>query len=80
VTQELYHVVTGGNKSEFQGLRNSVDRVTWTEANTFCEKATKLLREHKLIKANERIRLPRKRNGNTAAAPARRRRGPSATT
>jgi formylglycine-generating enzyme required for sulfatase activity len=58
VTQELYHVVTGGNKSEFQGPRNSVDRVTWAEANTFCEKATKLLRDAKLIKATERIRLP----------------------
>lgn len=58
VTQELYHVVTGGNKSEFQGLRNSVDRVTWAEANAFCDKATKLMREGMLIKPSERIRLP----------------------
>lgn len=58
VTQELYHVVVGSNPAEFQGLRNGMDRVNWHEANAFCEKATKLMRERKLIAANERIRLP----------------------
>jgi formylglycine-generating enzyme required for sulfatase activity len=58
VTQELYHVVMGKNTAQFQGLRNGMDRVTWTEANEFCEKATKMLREAKLIGADERIRLP----------------------
>ncbi len=58
VTQELYQVVTGTNQAEFQGLRNGMDRVNWQEANEFCERATKMLREAKLIADNERIRLP----------------------
>jgi formylglycine-generating enzyme required for sulfatase activity len=58
VTQELYQVVMGKNPAQFQGLRNGMDRVNWNEANEFCEKATKMLREAKLIAANERIRLP----------------------
>ncbi len=58
VTQELYHVVMGKNNAEFQGPRNGMDRVSWNEANEFCAKATKLLRDAKLIGAKERIRLP----------------------
>jgi formylglycine-generating enzyme required for sulfatase activity len=58
VTQELYHVVMGSNPSQFQGLRNGIDKVNWQDANSFCEKAAKLLRERKLIAADERIRLP----------------------
>jgi formylglycine-generating enzyme required for sulfatase activity len=58
VTQELYHVVAGKNQAEFQGPRNGMDRVNWKDANDFCDKATKLLRDAKLIGANERIRLP----------------------
>jgi formylglycine-generating enzyme required for sulfatase activity len=58
VTQELYHVVVGTNPAQFQGLRNGIDRVSWQEANDFCQRATKLLRDRKLIAENERIRLP----------------------
>jgi formylglycine-generating enzyme required for sulfatase activity len=58
VTQELYQVVVGKNPAQFQGLRNGMDKVHWQEANEFCEKATKILRDAKLIKENERIRLP----------------------
>ena len=58
VTQELYHVVMGKNPAKWQGLRNSVEMVDWTEANEFCTTATKLLRDRKLIGAEERIRLP----------------------
>ena len=58
VTQELYQVVTGSNPAEFPGLRNGMDRVAWKEAAEFCENATKMLREAKLIKDTERIRLP----------------------
>src|SRR6516164_607355 len=58
VTQELYHVVVGTNPAQFQGLRNGIDKVNWHEANEFCQRATKLLRERKLIADNERIRLP----------------------
>jgi formylglycine-generating enzyme required for sulfatase activity len=58
VTQELYHVVVGTNPAQFQGLRNGIDKVNWQEANDFCQRATKLLRQRKLIAENERIRLP----------------------
>ncbi|HZZ79616.1 MAG TPA: formylglycine-generating enzyme family protein [Gemmataceae bacterium] len=58
VTQELYHVVMGKNQAEFQGLRNGMDRVNWNDANEFCTKATKMLRDAKLIGANDSIRLP----------------------
>ena len=58
VTQELYHVVMGTNPSKFQGLRNGIDKVTWSDANEFGERVTKMLRERKLIAENERIRLP----------------------
>ena len=58
VTQELFHVVMGTNPSKFQGLRNGIDKVTWPESNEFGERVTKLLRERKLIAADERIRLP----------------------
>jgi formylglycine-generating enzyme required for sulfatase activity len=58
VTQELYHVVMGANPAQFQGPRNGMDRVNWHEANDFCERATKLLREDKQLAKDERIRLP----------------------
>ncbi len=58
VTQELYHVVMGKNPAKWQGLRNSVEMCNLHECNEFCDKATKLLRERKLIGADERIRLP----------------------
>lgn len=58
VTQELYHVVIGKNPAKWQGLRNSVEMTDWKECNEFCAKVTKLLRERKLITADEEIRLP----------------------
>jgi formylglycine-generating enzyme required for sulfatase activity len=58
VTQELYELVTGKSPSRWRGPRNSVEKVTWDDANTFCTKVTALLRKQKLIKANEVIRLP----------------------
>lgn len=58
VTQELYHVVMGSNPSKFAGLRNGIDQTKWQDAVDFCDKATKHLRDAKLIKENERIRLP----------------------
>jgi formylglycine-generating enzyme required for sulfatase activity len=35
-----------------------MDQVSWHDANQFCERATKMLREAKLIGDDERIRLP----------------------
>ena len=58
VTQELYHVLMGNNPSKWQGLRNSVEMVTWADAQEFCMRATQELRKRKLIGAAETIRLP----------------------
>ena len=58
VTQELYHVVMGKNPAKWQGLRNSVEMMSWAEANEFCQRLTKELRQRKLIGATDTIRLP----------------------
>jgi formylglycine-generating enzyme required for sulfatase activity len=58
VTQELYEAVMGTNPSAWRGPRNSVERVSWDEANDFCAKVTRLLRKRKLLKPAEVIRLP----------------------
>src|SRR5262245_18525901 len=36
VTQELYHLVMGGNPSKWKGPRNSVEKISWDEAVEFC--------------------------------------------
>ncbi|MBL8798713.1 MAG: formylglycine-generating enzyme family protein, partial [Planctomycetia bacterium] len=58
VTQELYETVMGKNPSRWKGPRNSVEVVSWHEANEFCKKATAELRTRKLIGEDEVIRLP----------------------
>jgi formylglycine-generating enzyme required for sulfatase activity len=58
VTQELYEAVMGGNPSKWKGSRNSVEMVTWADAGDFCRKATKELRDRKLLAEDEVIRLP----------------------
>jgi formylglycine-generating enzyme required for sulfatase activity len=58
VPQNLYAAVTGRNPSRWKGPRNSVESMSWLEAIQFCDKATILLRERKLIAADEVIRLP----------------------
>jgi len=58
VTQELYHVVMRKNPAKWKGLRNSVVLASADEAKDFCAKATRELRERKLIKDGETIRLP----------------------
>jgi formylglycine-generating enzyme required for sulfatase activity len=58
VTQELYELVMGKNPAKWRGVRNSVEMVTWDEANTFCAKATTLLRKEKLIGEKDVVRLP----------------------
>ncbi|EAQ80777.1 formylglycine-generating enzyme family protein [Blastopirellula marina] len=57
-TQELYEAVIGANPSRWKGNRNSVEMTSLTDAETFCEQVTKLLREAKLIDADQVIRLP----------------------
>jgi len=58
VTQELYEAVMGRNPSKWKGPRNSVEMVSWKEANEFCRKVTAALRERKLLGKDEIIRLP----------------------
>lgn len=57
-TQELYEHVMGTNPSRWTGPRNSVEYVTWSDAVTFCQRLTVLLRQHDLIADDERVRLP----------------------
>lgn len=58
MTQEFYALVLGNNPSRWKGPRNSIEMMTWNDANTFCKKLTKRLRELKLIKNDEVIALP----------------------
>src|SRR5205807_8512642 len=58
VTQELYEAVRGKNPSKWKGPRNSVEMVSWDEANEFCRKLTTELHERKLLATDQLIRLP----------------------
>jgi formylglycine-generating enzyme required for sulfatase activity len=58
VTQELYEAVMGTNPSRWKGPRNSVEMVSWEEANEFCRKVTAELRRRQLLAEGEVIRLP----------------------
>jgi formylglycine-generating enzyme required for sulfatase activity len=58
VPQNLYEAVMEKNPSVWGGPRNSVEMVTFRDAEAFCAKATQLLREAKLIEADEIVRLP----------------------
>ena len=56
--QNLYEAVMGTNPSRWKGPRNSVEMMSWKDANDFCQKITQQLRDRKLIGANDVIRLP----------------------
>ena len=56
--QDLYEAVMGTNPSRWKGPRNSVEMMSWKDANDFCQKITQQLRDRKLIGADEVIRLP----------------------
>lgn len=58
VPQNLYEAVMGGNPSKWKGPRNSVEMMSWHDANDFCGKIAAALRKNKLIADNEVIRLP----------------------
>ena len=58
VAQNLYQAVMGENPSVWGGPRNSVEMVSHRDAQAFCTKATRLLRDAKLIASDEIIRLP----------------------
>lgn len=58
VPQNLYEAVMGINPSRWKGPRNSVEMMSWKQANEFCRKITEALRGKKLIAGDEVIRLP----------------------
>jgi formylglycine-generating enzyme required for sulfatase activity len=58
VPQNLWQAVMGVNPSRWKGPRNSVELLSFDEANQFCERVTGLLRSAKLIDADEVVRLP----------------------
>ena len=58
VPQNLYEEIMGVNPSRWKGPRNSVELLTWDDANAFCAKITKRLHEERLIGPDQMIRLP----------------------
>jgi formylglycine-generating enzyme required for sulfatase activity len=58
VPQNLWEAVMGNNPSKWKGKRNGVEMLSFEEAQEFCSKATTLMRQAKLIKPGELIRLP----------------------
>jgi formylglycine-generating enzyme required for sulfatase activity len=58
VPQDLWAAVMGENPSRWQGERNSVEMLSFAEAEAFCVKATELMRAAKLITPQQAIRLP----------------------
>lgn len=58
VPQNLYQSVMGTNPSKWKGPRNSVEMMDFRDAVKFCQRATSLMREAKLLSDKEEIRLP----------------------
>lgn len=58
MTQDLYTAITGANPSRWKGPRNSVESMTFLDAEMFCNKLTAQLRAAKLIAQDEAVRLP----------------------
>jgi formylglycine-generating enzyme required for sulfatase activity len=58
VPQNLWESVMGSNPSKWKGKRNSVEMLSFAEAEEFCRKSTELMRAAKLIDADQMIRLP----------------------
>jgi formylglycine-generating enzyme required for sulfatase activity len=58
VVQNLWEAVLGANPSRWKGRRNSVELLSFDEAEAFCAKATVRMRELRMIGAAEVVRLP----------------------
>ena len=58
IPQNLWEAVMGSNPSKWKGPRNSVEMLSFAEAQDFCHKTTLLMRQATLIKGNQYIRLP----------------------
>ena len=58
VPQNLWEAVMGKNPSRWKGPRNSVEMLSFDEAEAFCARATELLRSAGLIGPSQQVRLP----------------------
>lgn len=58
VPQNLWEAVMGRNPSRWKGPRNSVEMLSYAEAEEFCRRATTLMRAAGLIRKDQSIRLP----------------------
>ena len=58
VPQNLWQAVMGSNPSKWKGARNSVEMLSFDEAEEFCQRVTDQMRGAKLIEADEVVRLP----------------------
>jgi formylglycine-generating enzyme required for sulfatase activity len=58
VPQDLYEAVMGANPSRWKGPRNSAENFAFANAQEFCRRVTRLMRESNLLNADEEIRLP----------------------
>jgi len=58
VPQNLYQAVMGDNPSRWKGPRNSAEMFSWTQAQQFCRRLTRMLRDAELILPDEEVRLP----------------------
>ena len=56
VPQNLWEAVMGSNPSRWKGPRNSVEELTFNDAQKFCVMATRLMRSAKLISKDQEIR------------------------
>lgn len=58
VPQDLWEAVRGTNPSHWTGPRNSVEMVSFDDAQDFCQRVTQELRAAGLIQADQEVRLP----------------------
>ena len=58
VPQNLWQAVMGSNPSRWKGPRNSVEMLSFDEAEQFCSKVADLMRAARLIEPNQIVRLP----------------------
>ncbi|HEX5103681.1 MAG TPA: SMP-30/gluconolactonase/LRE family protein [Pirellulaceae bacterium] len=61
VPQNLWEIVMGSNPSKWKGERNSVEMLSFDEAEQFCKKATEMMQVAGLIEKDQVIRLPYER-------------------
>lgn len=58
LTQELWEAIMGHNPSRWKGQRNSVEMISFSDAQKFCQRATERMRKAGFLLPTEEIRLP----------------------